>query len=175
MSDDYVQRALALLEKAGRMDLINVEALGTLRLAQKASNGVTAAVFTCLPLRSGPKVAQVMRGRQIPAGIRGLGEEAEFDVDRPGDRDHDRAGNVGVITPPVGNELDSSKGGEQQKKMAKVGGGGEETLAPDLARGSLVPISKKWPTMLEWSTSKSEGGSEVEGLALQKAIDSAPP
>ncbi|KAJ1106185.1 hypothetical protein NDU88_003588 [Pleurodeles waltl] len=51
MADDLVQRALQLLQEAGRMDLIRGEALKTLHPARKASDGASAATWACSPLR----------------------------------------------------------------------------------------------------------------------------
>ncbi|KAJ1132084.1 hypothetical protein NDU88_010414 [Pleurodeles waltl] len=65
MEGDCVRRALALLEKARRMDLVNVEALSTLRPASKASQGV-AAVLACSPPCSGQKTAQVRKTGWVP-------------------------------------------------------------------------------------------------------------
>ncbi|KAJ1139115.1 hypothetical protein NDU88_005492 [Pleurodeles waltl] len=58
MSEECMRRALALLEKAGRMDLVRQEALGPLRPACRASAGVAAAVLACSLPRSGVKAAQ---------------------------------------------------------------------------------------------------------------------
>ncbi|KAJ1159648.1 hypothetical protein NDU88_000153 [Pleurodeles waltl] len=52
-----MRRALALLEKAGCMDLVRQEALGPLP-ARKASSGVAAAVLACSPPRSGSRSVQ---------------------------------------------------------------------------------------------------------------------
>ncbi|KAJ1188194.1 hypothetical protein NDU88_004957 [Pleurodeles waltl] len=44
-----VQEALRLLEEAGRMDLVRVEAVVASRPARRAVSGVAAAVLACLP------------------------------------------------------------------------------------------------------------------------------
>ncbi|KAJ1211286.1 hypothetical protein NDU88_006647 [Pleurodeles waltl] len=49
MADDKVRAALALLQQAGRMDLVRTEALATGRPARRASAGVAAAVMACSP------------------------------------------------------------------------------------------------------------------------------
>ncbi|KAJ1164323.1 hypothetical protein NDU88_004763 [Pleurodeles waltl] len=45
MEGDCVKKALALLEKAGHMDLVNLEALSALRPARKVAQGVTGSVL----------------------------------------------------------------------------------------------------------------------------------
>ncbi|KAJ1176823.1 hypothetical protein NDU88_002090 [Pleurodeles waltl] len=62
MESDYVQAALSLLRKAGRMDLVRQEALPALRPVRKAAQGVAAAVMACSPLRAGVRPSQVRRG-----------------------------------------------------------------------------------------------------------------
>ncbi|KAJ1092335.1 hypothetical protein NDU88_005446 [Pleurodeles waltl] len=61
MEGDCVETALALLRKAGRMDLVNQEALTALHPARKAAQGVVAVVLTCSPPRSSIRAAQVRR------------------------------------------------------------------------------------------------------------------
>ncbi|KAJ1129025.1 hypothetical protein NDU88_007396 [Pleurodeles waltl] len=51
--------------------------------------------------------------RRLPAEVWGHGEVADVCIDLPGDRKHDSAGDVGAITPPVGNDLNPNRGGEQ--------------------------------------------------------------
>ncbi|KAJ1088779.1 hypothetical protein NDU88_001934 [Pleurodeles waltl] len=71
MSDDKVRRALALLEQAGRMDLIKPEALAPERPACQASAGV--AVLACSP----PRTATVGIQEGGEGGLReGWGGEA---------------------------------------------------------------------------------------------------
>ncbi|KAJ1141871.1 hypothetical protein NDU88_008199 [Pleurodeles waltl] len=62
MAEDKVRKALALLEQAGRMDLVRPEALGPLHPARRASAGVAAAVMACSPPRAAITVSQVRRG-----------------------------------------------------------------------------------------------------------------
>ncbi|KAJ1194044.1 hypothetical protein NDU88_003339 [Pleurodeles waltl] len=54
-------------------------------------------------------------------------------------------------------------------------GGGQEDANPlDIGVGCQIPVSKKWSTMLVWSTSKSEGGSEVEGVGQNEDEEYTP-
>ncbi|KAJ1182070.1 hypothetical protein NDU88_007265 [Pleurodeles waltl] len=55
---EYLQAVVALLEKAGRMDLLRQEALPALCPARKAAHGVAAAVMACSPPRSGGRASQ---------------------------------------------------------------------------------------------------------------------
>ncbi|KAJ1181972.1 hypothetical protein NDU88_007171 [Pleurodeles waltl] len=75
MEDEYVQAALSLLKKAGRVDLVRQEALPALRPARKAAQGVAAAVMACSPPRVCAKPEQVRRqgwGRgRAPPGKQG--------------------------------------------------------------------------------------------------------
>ncbi|KAJ1098236.1 hypothetical protein NDU88_003352 [Pleurodeles waltl] len=66
MADEKVQKALALLEQAGRVDIVQPEALGLLRPVRRASAGVAAAVMACSPLCAARMVAQVRRGKGGP-------------------------------------------------------------------------------------------------------------
>ncbi|KAJ1217984.1 hypothetical protein NDU88_005571 [Pleurodeles waltl] len=66
MADDCV-------EEGRSMDLGKLEALGPLRLARKASQGVAAAVIVCSPLRTLSKVAQVRKGGRVPGLAMGRG------------------------------------------------------------------------------------------------------
>ncbi|KAJ1128301.1 hypothetical protein NDU88_006680 [Pleurodeles waltl] len=67
MESKYVQAALSLLKKAGRMDLVRQEALPALRPARKAAQGVAAAVMACSPPRAGARLGQgELRGRGEP-------------------------------------------------------------------------------------------------------------
>ncbi|KAJ1158219.1 hypothetical protein NDU88_010913 [Pleurodeles waltl] len=70
---DRVRRVLALLEKAGRMDLVNLEALSALRPARQASQGVAAAVLACSPPRSEKKAEQVRKAGWVPGRAAGRG------------------------------------------------------------------------------------------------------
>ncbi|KAJ1082308.1 hypothetical protein NDU88_002476 [Pleurodeles waltl] len=58
MADEKVRKALALLEQAGRMDIVRPEALGPLCPVHRASAGVVAAVMACSPPRAARTVAQ---------------------------------------------------------------------------------------------------------------------
>ncbi|KAJ1137904.1 hypothetical protein NDU88_004300 [Pleurodeles waltl] len=58
MSEECVRRALALLEKAGRMNLVRHATLGLWRPARMASADVAAAVLACSPPRSGARSVQ---------------------------------------------------------------------------------------------------------------------
>ncbi|KAJ1125996.1 hypothetical protein NDU88_004409 [Pleurodeles waltl] len=49
MESGLLQEALALLRRAGRMDLLNQDGLNALRLARRAAQGVAAAVLACSP------------------------------------------------------------------------------------------------------------------------------
>ncbi|KAJ1097543.1 hypothetical protein NDU88_002661 [Pleurodeles waltl] len=73
MSDNCIQKALALVEKAGRMDLVNVVALGPLRPARKASQGAASAVIACLLPCLLSKVAQVRKGGRTSGRAMGSG------------------------------------------------------------------------------------------------------
>ncbi|KAJ1129022.1 hypothetical protein NDU88_007393 [Pleurodeles waltl] len=75
MSEECLQRPLALLKKAGRMDLVWQEALGPLRLARRASGGVAAAILACSPPLSGFKSVQVTGGGRARGHPRGNGAE----------------------------------------------------------------------------------------------------
>ncbi|KAJ1166511.1 hypothetical protein NDU88_006911 [Pleurodeles waltl] len=68
MAEEKVRQALALLEQAGRMDLVRPEALGPLRLAHRALAGVVAAVMACSPPRAGKTASQVRRGGRAQEG-----------------------------------------------------------------------------------------------------------
>ncbi|KAJ1107075.1 hypothetical protein NDU88_004472 [Pleurodeles waltl] len=64
--DPGVEQALLLLGRAGRMDLVNQEALRALRPARRAAQGVAAAVLACSPPTSPTREGQVGgRGRMI--------------------------------------------------------------------------------------------------------------
>ncbi|KAJ1155834.1 hypothetical protein NDU88_008559 [Pleurodeles waltl] len=60
---EYLQEAVALLKKAGRMDLLRQEALPALYPARKASHGVAAAVMACSPPRTWGRAGQTSRAR----------------------------------------------------------------------------------------------------------------
>ncbi|KAJ1092295.1 hypothetical protein NDU88_005406 [Pleurodeles waltl] len=63
MGSGFVEQALVLLRRAGRMDLVNQEALSALRPARRAAQGVAAAV---LSERSGILQPGEPRAAQIP-------------------------------------------------------------------------------------------------------------
>ncbi|KAJ1151045.1 hypothetical protein NDU88_003832 [Pleurodeles waltl] len=66
MEGDYVEAALSLLRRAGRMDLVKREALAALRPARKAAQMVAAAVLACSRTRSSARAEQVRRpGRAV--------------------------------------------------------------------------------------------------------------
>ncbi|KAJ1123122.1 hypothetical protein NDU88_001595 [Pleurodeles waltl] len=71
MEGEYIQAALSLLKKSGRMDHVRQEALPALRPARKAAQGVAATVMACSPPRSATRVEQVRRqgwgGGRAPA------------------------------------------------------------------------------------------------------------
>ncbi|KAJ1208490.1 hypothetical protein NDU88_003875 [Pleurodeles waltl] len=69
MSEDKVRRALALLEQAGRTDLLKPEAL----VACPASAGVAAAVMACSPPCAETSVCQVRREGRAAGGMRRRG------------------------------------------------------------------------------------------------------
>ncbi|KAJ1130072.1 hypothetical protein NDU88_008428 [Pleurodeles waltl] len=72
MADDCIWRALALLKKAGHMDLMNTEALVELRPARKVSQGVVAVVLACSPLRRARNAeVQVRSGGWVPGRAAG--------------------------------------------------------------------------------------------------------
>ncbi|KAJ1190984.1 hypothetical protein NDU88_000301 [Pleurodeles waltl] len=74
MSDDWVQRALQLLQEARRMDLVRGEALKMLHPARKALDGVAAALWACSPsLRVRSAEAQVRVVRAVGTFCRRLG------------------------------------------------------------------------------------------------------
>ncbi|KAJ1164380.1 hypothetical protein NDU88_004820 [Pleurodeles waltl] len=100
---ECLRAAVALLEKAGRMDLLRREALPALRPAQKAAHGVAAAVMACSPPRSGAKLSQEENGE-------------EYDP--------------------------------------------------------RIPVDSKWPTILDWSASESEG---EQAEARQEERGGVPP
>ncbi|KAJ1176411.1 hypothetical protein NDU88_001692 [Pleurodeles waltl] len=52
MEAGLVEEALALLRRAGRMDLVNPEGRHALRPARMAAQGVAAAILACSPPRS---------------------------------------------------------------------------------------------------------------------------
>ncbi|KAJ1142542.1 hypothetical protein NDU88_008856 [Pleurodeles waltl] len=64
MAEECMRRVLALLMKAGCMDLGKQEARGPLRPARKTLSGVGAMGLACSLLRSGSKPVQVRGGRQ---------------------------------------------------------------------------------------------------------------
>ncbi|KAJ1157798.1 hypothetical protein NDU88_010497 [Pleurodeles waltl] len=68
MEGDCVKKALALLEKARRMDLVNREALSALRPARKAAQWVAAAVLACSPPHSPIRAEQEGNRRRAEPG-----------------------------------------------------------------------------------------------------------
>ncbi|KAJ1164880.1 hypothetical protein NDU88_005313 [Pleurodeles waltl] len=72
--DPGVEQALLLLRRAGRMDLLNQEALRALRLARRAAQGVVAAILACSQPTSPAREVQV-GGRGRIAG-QGCGPKA---------------------------------------------------------------------------------------------------
>ncbi|KAJ1129381.1 hypothetical protein NDU88_007752 [Pleurodeles waltl] len=77
MEGGCVETALALLKKAGRMDLVNQEALAALRPARKAAQGIAAAVLACSPPCS------PIRAEKAP---RGKGKSPRVGLSEPGKR-----------------------------------------------------------------------------------------
>ncbi|KAJ1172801.1 hypothetical protein NDU88_004643 [Pleurodeles waltl] len=69
MEPGYVEQALLLLRRAGRIVLVNQEALRALRPARRAAKGVAAAVLACSPPSSPARGAQV----RIPGRVTGWG------------------------------------------------------------------------------------------------------
>ncbi|KAJ1079727.1 hypothetical protein NDU88_000036 [Pleurodeles waltl] len=68
MADENVWKALALLEQAGRLDMLWPEALAPECMARWASAGVAAAVLACSPPRFVLLGSQVRRGRGLREG-----------------------------------------------------------------------------------------------------------
>ncbi|KAJ1213950.1 hypothetical protein NDU88_001579 [Pleurodeles waltl] len=62
MSEDLIQQALALLEEAGRLDLLTQGARPHARPARRASAGVVAAVAACSPPRRDKRLSCVRQG-----------------------------------------------------------------------------------------------------------------
>ncbi|KAJ1154290.1 hypothetical protein NDU88_007043 [Pleurodeles waltl] len=119
MSDECVRRALPLLEKAGRMDVVQQEALGPLRLARKALASVVAVVLACSPPRAGGKAEQVRRGGR--AGGRSQGRGVELPI-----------GSISKYTPRAAD----AQGKTQrvcQVRMRKDTGGSACRAAPGAA------------------------------------------
>ncbi|KAJ1172060.1 hypothetical protein NDU88_003912 [Pleurodeles waltl] len=63
-------------------------------------------------------------------------------------------------------------GSQQQGSDSPVSAGGGEAPEQDADPDPLVPISKKWPTILEWSATDSEG--EADGCGAQGGGDPSP-
>ncbi|KAJ1088245.1 hypothetical protein NDU88_001403 [Pleurodeles waltl] len=149
MEGEYVQAALSLLKKAGRMDLVRQEALPALRPARKAAQGVAAAVMACLPPQAGARPEQ-KGSPSRPKGWKegGWGSTKEL---APEDLSLPRR----VASP--------SREGE-----------GEALVQRDGEFDPLVPISRKWPTILEWSTTESEG-EEPEEVGCGRGGESPSP
>ncbi|KAJ1129014.1 hypothetical protein NDU88_007385 [Pleurodeles waltl] len=61
-SRSVVRKALALLQQAGRLNLLRPEALAPERPARQASAGVATAVLACSPLRAVSSGMQVRKG-----------------------------------------------------------------------------------------------------------------
>ncbi|KAJ1213750.1 hypothetical protein NDU88_001381 [Pleurodeles waltl] len=201
---EYLQAAVALLEKAGRMDLLRQEALPALRPARKAAQGVTAAVMACSPPRSGGRTGQMRKGGQgggrlspgkqgcvvcrpagpgrvpvftLAPGRGGVKLQSRIRLGRGGRGASQRAvGLHNLGAKYKGSKQDEGRGGQAegagQGLQPRVGGdlssvqlgegysGGGESRGQDERDGEydpLIPVSSKWPTMLECSASESEG------------------
>ncbi|KAJ1103934.1 hypothetical protein NDU88_001351 [Pleurodeles waltl] len=150
------KKALALLEQAGRMDIVQPEALGQLRPARRASAGVAASVMA--RLRRVKEVMVVSRRETRPASPCGKvlewvrtpkgGGERPPGAGYMGER-HNRDG--GVVTEP-GTVKQHAKGNIDWDRVHQA-----------QERDPTVPISKKWPTIFQWSGSDEEG---VSGVAV---------
>ncbi|KAJ1188757.1 hypothetical protein NDU88_005514 [Pleurodeles waltl] len=68
MAEENVRKALALLEQAGRLDLVRLEALAPERPACQASAGLAAAVLACSPLRATSSGVQLRKGARVVGG-----------------------------------------------------------------------------------------------------------
>ncbi|KAJ1099479.1 hypothetical protein NDU88_004580 [Pleurodeles waltl] len=211
MESEYIQAALSLLKKAGRMDLLRQVALPALRPARKATQGVAAAVMACSPQRAGARLGQVRRGGRgggrLSPGKRGrvvsrpAGPSAELSFvtgKRRGGADFRKehrlakgrrgapprvAASRDSCAPSAGDRQDGETGVQRTGVVQGEQPGGGEDLdimqVVDAAREEredglsaerdgeydpLVPISRKWPTILEWSATESEGEEmEVRG------------
>ncbi|KAJ1124257.1 hypothetical protein NDU88_002718 [Pleurodeles waltl] len=198
--EEYLQAAVALLEKAGRMDLLRQEALPALCPARKAAHGVAAAVMACSPPRAGSRAGQVRKGgrgggRLLPGkrgrvvcGPAGPGRAIVSSSGKGGAQMGSRVrlgrGGRGASRRAAGGGSLGSrdKGGRQGGGRGGQAGGAGQVLQPgghvvslvQSGRGGsgggesggqekggeydpLIPVSSKWPTMLEWSASESEG------------------
>ncbi|KAJ1092317.1 hypothetical protein NDU88_005428 [Pleurodeles waltl] len=76
-----VQEALCLLEEAGQLDLVRVEAAVASRPAKRASSGVAAAVLAYLPPRhtaapaKAVNISRKVKVRALSGGTKGGGRE----------------------------------------------------------------------------------------------------
>ncbi|KAJ1172367.1 hypothetical protein NDU88_004214 [Pleurodeles waltl] len=68
MAEEKVRQALALLEQAGRMDLVQPEAFGPGQPVRRASTGVAAAVLACSPPRTAQPMSLVRMGGRAAGG-----------------------------------------------------------------------------------------------------------
>ncbi|KAJ1154850.1 hypothetical protein NDU88_007593 [Pleurodeles waltl] len=107
--DAKVLEALALLQQAGRMDLVKEEALAPGRPARRASAGVAAAVTACSPprragraqvrgiargpvRRAGMSAAGAGKGRASRRGLDPGSFQAKHAAQRPGGHPKERVG-----------------------------------------------------------------------------------
>ncbi|KAJ1162428.1 hypothetical protein NDU88_002896 [Pleurodeles waltl] len=215
MEAGFVEQALVLLKRAGRLDIVNQDALQALRPVQRAAQGVAAAVMACSLPGSPARGTQVRRSGR--GGGQGRGRGTASGAVRPslkaagsGSRVlgsvHARKGGAGAVKacstfpikkgqnsmvgrarqrwfrdrPEGRQEGDESSGVESEVDEGFQGLGGQEPVEglhggegsgmegdrkgegeDREADDPHIPLSKKWPTMLEWSATESdeEGGS----------------
>ncbi|KAJ1145498.1 hypothetical protein NDU88_011784 [Pleurodeles waltl] len=227
--DPKVQETLALLQQAGRLDLLKEEVLAPCRPARRASAGVGVVVAACSPplaaregqvrgegrkvaRGAGPRASGVFRGwarggGPAPGSPRAVLRESKSGGLRSGwkvarrspvlkrYRHKPRVGQRKAVGAPncrgagtgigakAAAERDRSGPREQLEEGAGLGDrvyGSSRAVAVGGSKGSLegagmshqleaggmqeqrdprVPVSKKWPTMLVWSSSDEEGAS----------------
>ncbi|KAJ1166609.1 hypothetical protein NDU88_007008 [Pleurodeles waltl] len=142
-----VKAALALLKKAGRMDLVREEALAPGHPARRASGGVAAAVAACSPPRAGAGVQVRGFGRgaggaavkgAVRAGRRSAGRRVRECQGIPSGRPQAPSGSRRVV--PRAGKGASGAARPSGNKRAKMGGValGAGTGKGD-GRGSLTP------------------------------------
>ncbi|KAJ1089169.1 hypothetical protein NDU88_002320 [Pleurodeles waltl] len=167
--------ALALLRQAGRMDLVKEEALVPGRPVCRASARVAAAVAE----RSRELRASRYLARRSPLVMRGVSRcggvtkaAAEVLLRRSAGRVKGTRVAVGRARADPSGQAEQGEGfGAQDPagsgteavggSQASQSGGGEgsqlEAAGIGEQRDPKVPVSKRWPTMLVWSSSDEEG------------------
>ncbi|KAJ1204643.1 hypothetical protein NDU88_000083 [Pleurodeles waltl] len=124
------------------------------------------------------------KGGAAPSKAGGLGAQGKVQVSRlrrdvakrVGEREHCQAAGEVVVQKGQDIDLDSRQMGETSKIEGEAGAAGG-LLEDD----PLIPVSARWPTMLEWSDSGSDGekggaeGDELGGVSPYLLTRRGPP